>query len=598
EAGLLWLELGDSAAADAALEASFERDPTRAVAFDKLFRRVRERKENNKLLSLITRRLEVTDEPAEIQKLFWEQARVLRENGDQDGALRALEHVTMLDPDHVGALALLGEINIRRSNFEEAAESLARLASLQVGPAKNRVTAGIAAVDLYEKKLDRTDKALEVLLVLHRAGLSNMAVRERLARAAARTGAWAEATSILAELMHERPEPQGRVEAARLAMAIHRDRLGKAQDAAPAAVKLLQESPIDGEALDLFLQTNHTPDVRDRILRAARAGLVEALQKQPTEAPFVRRLARVARALQDDALQQAALGVLVALGGADAQAEQSFAQLSSRKPRAPQIAISSGMLGALLAPGDAGPLADLFVLMGPTLATALGPNLTTCGVGRRDRVDPRSGLALRNEIATWAGAFGVQEFELYVGGKDPTTVQGVPGDPPALVVGPGVNAPLTPSLRGRIARELLGIVRGTAIARSRDDVTMAAILVASCKEAEVPIDHPPYAVLAEVERLVAKTISRKTRKLLADVCRVAAKADARSWSRRALASQDRVAVVASGDPNAVLAEILGAAPGKAGQAAAGNVRAEELLRFVLSPQYLELRRSLGLEGDL
>jgi hypothetical protein len=28
----------------------------------------------------------------------------------------------------------------------------------------------------------------------------------------------------------------------------------------------------------------------------------------------------------------------------------------------------------------------------------------------------------------------------------------------------------------------------------------------------------------------------------------------------------------------------------------GNVRAEELLRFVASPRYLEIRRALGLEG--
>ena len=89
-----------------ALEASFARDATRPVAFDKLFRRVRARKDNEKLLALVSRRLEVTDDPTEIQKLFWEQARVLREGGDQDGALKALEHVTMLDPDHVGALAL------------------------------------------------------------------------------------------------------------------------------------------------------------------------------------------------------------------------------------------------------------------------------------------------------------------------------------------------------------------------------------------------------------------------------------------------------------------------------------------------------------
>ncbi len=598
EAALLALELGDQEAGEHALEASFARDASRGVAFDKLFRRVRERKDNEKLLGLIARRLEVTDDPTEIQKLFWEQARVLREGGDQDGALRALEHVTMLDPDHVGALALLGEINIRRGNFEEAAASLARLARLEAAPAKNRVTAGIAAVDLYENKLGNFGIALEVLLSLHRAKLSNLRVRERLARAAARTGSWKEATEILQELMHERPEAEGRMEAARLAMAIHRDRLGNPQDGAAAIVKLLEEEPGDGEALDMLLQTAHPDGVRERLLRGALGALLANLERRPTDLPSVRRLVKVARGLRDDALQQVALSVLSALGAADAASEQTLAQLSARKARTPQVAASEQTLRAILASGDDGPLADLFALLAPTIAEALGPNLGSCGVGRRDKIDPRSGLALRNEIAAWAGAFGIREFDLYVGGKEPLDVQGIPGETPALVVGPSIKAPLSPMIRARVARELVAMVRGTTVARSRDDVTIAAIVVAACKIAEVHIDHPPYAVLAEIERLIGKAISRKTRKAMADACRaiVAGRAEPRAWSRRVLASHDRIAVIASGDPAAVLCEVLGVPIERLGQAIVGNARAEELLRFALSPQYLQLRRALELES--
>ncbi|HEX4445574.1 MAG TPA: tetratricopeptide repeat protein [Polyangiaceae bacterium] len=599
EAALLLIEVGDEIGVDHALESSFARDATRAVAFDKLFRRVRERKDNDKLLLLVARRLEVTDDPAEIQKLFWEQARVLRERGDQDAALNALEHVTMLDPDHVGALALLGEINIRRGNFEEAAAALARLARLDNAPAKNRVTAGIAAVDLYENKLGRFDVALDVLLSLHRAKLSNLRVRERLARAAARTGSWKEATEILQELMLERPEADGRIEAARLAMAIHRDRLNSPQDAATAIVKLLEEEPGDGEALDMLLQTAHPEDVRGRLLAAAQASLLATLERRPTDLPAVRRLVKVARALRDDALQQAALGALCVLGASDGSAEQAFAQLTARKPRIPQVALSRTTLASILAPGDDGPIAALFILLGPTLAEALGPNLTSCGVGRRDRIDPRSGLTLRNEIAAWAGALGIQEFDLYVGGKEPLDVQGIPGEPPALIVGPSIKAPLSPVIRARVARELLAMSRGTTVARSRDDVTIAAIVVAACRLSEVPIEHPPYAVLAEVERLVSKAIPRKIRKAIAEPCRaiVSERAEPRAWTKRTLASHDRVAAIASGDPGVVLCDTLGVPMERLAQAVGGNARAEEILRFVLSPTYLNLRRSLGLEGS-
>jgi cellulose synthase operon protein C len=381
-------------------------------------------------------------------------------------------------------------------------------------------------------------------------------------------------------------------------MAIHRDRLDEAQGGAPAIVKLLEEAPIDGEALDMLFQTDHPWDVRDRLLKNARVGLVEALQKRPIDVPSVRRLVKVARALPDDALHQAALTALLSLGGGDAQVEHAFAQVAAKKGRAPQISISETLLRQILAPGDEGPIADLFIALGPTLAEALGPSLQACGVTRKDKVDPRSGLALRNEIATWAGAFGIHEFDLYVGGKDPQGVQGIPGETPAIVVGSGINAPLGATARGRIAREILAIVRGTTVTRSRDETTIAAIVVAACRQAEVQIDHPPYAVLAEVERLIGKAIARKTRKAIAETCRnvVRSNADARVWMKRALASHDRIATIASGDSSVVLCEAFGTSLERLGAVVKSNARAEELIRFVLSPQYLDIRRSLGLEG--
>jgi tetratricopeptide (TPR) repeat protein len=483
KAGLDWLELGNGERAEAAWGAAFTRDAKRAVAFDKLFRRVRERGETDKILDLIARRLTVADEPPEMTKLFWEQARALRAKGDQDGALKALENVMMLEPDHAGALALSGEIAIRRGLFEEAATALARLATLDAAPAKNRVTAGVAAVDLYENKLDRHDKALEVLLVLHRAGLTTMPVRERLARAAGRTGAWREATAILEELMNQRAEAQGRVEAARLAMAIYRDRLGDPNAARSPVTKLLEEAPGDGEAIDVLLTMDLEATAKRRLLERSRLALMAQARERPTDLVLVRRLSNVARALGDDALWQAALSVSIALGEQDIRSHPAsgdpgagtlLMQLQSRKHPTPQIALNDAILRGVLAPGDDGPLAALFHLLAPTLAEALGPSLTAAGVSKKHKIDPRAGLAVRNEIATWAGAFGIREFDLYVGGRDPAGVVGVPGEVPSLVIGSHVNTPLPPATRGRVARELLALLRGSTITRWRDDTTIAA----------------------------------------------------------------------------------------------------------------------------
>jgi len=54
--------------------------------------------------------------------------------------------------------------------------------------------------------------------------------------------------------------------------------------------------------------------------------------------------------------------------------------------------------------------------------------------------------------------------------------------------------------------------------------------------------------------------------------------------------------VAACDAGAVLSDVLGVPVERLGAAVKGNPRAEELIRFVLSASYLELRRGLGLEG--
>lgn len=601
QAALSWSKLGEAfdPRVEAALDASFTRDPMRVAAFDRLFRRVRERKDADKLLDLVARRLEVTDDPQEIAKLYWEMARVLREKGDPDGALEALEHVTMFDENHVGALALTGEIFIRRGMFAEAAEKLARLATVEVAPPKNRITAGVAAVDLYENKLGRHDLALEVLVKLHGARLTTLPVRERLARAAARTGSWSEATSILEELMHERPERDGRIEAARLAVAIHRDRLHSPQGALAAVTKLLDEAPGDGEALDVVVSLDPLVPQRRGLLEHGRDALLMGLHESPGNLDNQRRLARISHALGDASLEQSALSCAVALGGPDGSSEQMIVLLASKKPRVPQVALTEAMIRQIMAPGDDGPIADLFAALGPTLAEALGPQLSALGVHpKKDRVDPRAGISLRNEIATWAGAFGITSFDLYVGGKDPGGVQGIPGDTPAIVVGSGVNAPLSPTTRARVARELLAIVRGTTITRWRDDTTIAAIVVAACNIAKVPVDHPPFAVLAEVERLIGKAIGRKTKAAILPICKafVQSGQDAKQWAARARASQGRVAVLASGDVSVVLADVFGEPIERLGGVARDDLRAHELLRFVLSRPFFDLRRAIGLEG--
>lgn len=597
QAGVLYIDaVDDPNAGEQALLAAFERDPTRATAFDKLFRRLRARDADEAVLQLAQRRLEFTEDTPEIVKLYWEQARILRKQGDYDGALDALSNVTMLEADHVGALALSGEIYIKKGEFAEAARALSRLAEREEAPPQQRLISGVAAVDLYEKKLDQVDEALRVLTSLHRSGLSTLPVRERLATVAARAESWSDATTVLEELMEEREGSDARVAAARLSMAIWRDKRHDPRGAERAVTKLLSEAPSDGEALDLLLDQAPDAPFARRLVGVGRDAVVRDLSAGPLDADAVARLAKIARRMGDPALLQASLGALVALGRDEPGLADELLDLDARAARVPQIQVDDAALAALGDPEDTGPVARLFGALGETIAEALGPSRDGLGVGRKERVDPKSGMPLRNDVAAWMGALGIGEFELYVGGRDPEGVQGVAGEVPAIVVGANVRSPLSARARAAVAREAFALRRGTTIVRLRDEATTASIAIAACNLCELRLDAPNFAILGDVQRQLGKAMSRKVKKMIPEICQemVARKSDVVRFSQASQRSLDRVAAIAGGDVALVLADLLGVARGELRRAVSASARADKLLRFVLSPAYLQLRAQLGM----
>lgn len=597
-AGQILLEHTDAKEdAEIAFERAFDRDPARAVAFDKLFRAVRARNEDDRLLGIIDKRLEVSDDDAEIGKLYWERARVLRKKGDLDGALAALENVTMLEPDHVGALALLGEVCITKGAFADAAPFLARLSMIEEAPRQQRLMSGIAAVDLFENKLGQPEKALEVLTRLHNAGLSTLPVRERLARVAARAGAWGEATSILESLMTERDKREGRIEAARLGMTIWRDKLTVPVRAEAAVTKLLEEAPDDSEAIDFVLVTPFEPSFKIRVLGRAKQTLLAALASNPCDPDRVELLSKLASFGQDSGLRQATLGSLVALGKSSKPVSDELSRLDARVAARPQVVLDDRALAEIADPQDGGPIMELFVALAETVSAALGPSLMSLGVTKKDRITASGGHPLRVAVSEWMGAVGLTgDFDLYIGGPDARGVHGVAGEQPAIVLGNAVTAPFDAVARSAVAREVFALKRGITAVRARDDNTIASLAIAACIEAGFTVPQPPYAVFGEVSRALKKEIPRKTRKIIPEICQriLSSGQDARQWAAVARRSIDRMAVIAAGDVSIVLSDILGAPRAELGGLVADSERARRLLSFVLSPSYLELRKKLGM----
>jgi tetratricopeptide (TPR) repeat protein len=595
KAGMVLLEHTDAHDdAEIAFERALQRDRTRATAFDKLFRRVRSRNEDDRLLSLIEARLGVTEDMPEMTKMYWERARVLRRKGDQPGALKALKDVTMLEPDHVGALALAGEISIQRGDFAEAAPLLAKLATLSEAPQKQRLLSAIAAVDLYEKKLSMPDKALEVLSRLYKDGLSTLKVRERLARTAAKVGRWEEAITVLEKLMEERDTPKGRADAAKLAMVICRDKLKKPERAIKAVRRLLQEMPDDRDAIHLLVKAHVSDELRAQSVPRAKAILQQKLSVDPFDRERVELLADIADEQGDFNLRRTAFGVSLALGNESDVVRRSVMHLDSRSTQEPQIVLDAQAILAIADPDDRGPVAELFAQAAPVVSEALGPSLETEGVGRKQRV--KEGDPLRIEISRWMGALGFGDFELFVGGRDMRGVKGVAGERPALIVGPAITAPLNLAGRSAVAREVFALRRGTTAVMYADDSTISSIVVAVSNDAGVHVPEPPYAVYHEVARVIQKAMNRRVRKAVGEVCQriLQMRQDPSAWAEAARRSIDRMALISSGDASAVVEQIVGPAESAARANMESNVRLKRLLSFALSSEYLGLRKKLGM----
>jgi hypothetical protein len=588
-------EFDDRERGEFALARAVERDVGRFAPFDRLFRIVRERKDSERLLDLITRRLDVAEDPEEIVKLFWERARVMRASGDREGALAALENVRMLEPDHVGALALSGEIYLTLQRFADAAEQLSRLATLGAAPNQQRLMSGVAAVDIYENKLKLLPRALEVLVALREARLDTPQVRERLARVAAKANAWEHAADTFDTLMLEREQSSGRAEAARLAMAIRRDRLNAPASASASVAKLLEELPGDGEGLDLLLRGFFPAAFARPLLEAGRDALFETLAEDPTNLEQVERLSRVASALGDDRLRQATLGALAALGVDPATLDAELTRLDRRVARVPSIAIDENALPDLADPADQGPIAELMRELGSTITAAIGPSLEALGTHKKERVDPKAGHPIRNEIAAWAGALGIGELDVYVGGRHAHGVHGVATEPPSLIVGNAVTAPLSPIYRQAVARELFALRRGTTVLGHREAPEVAALVVAACRLGGVELDAPPFALLGEFQRQLGKEMPRRVKRVLPELAaHVRSQGqDPVDFYRAATASLDRMAALASGDVSWVLTPDA-ANRGRAPASIEGQERMKRLLAFVLSPTYLALREALGM----
>lgn len=565
-------------------------DRRRPNAYHRLHDIVAERGDTNTLMGLVERRIAAIDDSAELERLYYEKARLHRGAGELDQALVAIENLRMLDEGHAGGLALAVEIHVSRSEWTEAVGALRALARADV-PAKQKRIALLGAADFLESKLADPIGALAELEELEKLGMADAKVYERMARIAEGAELFPRAAELLRRAAEASVGPQ-RAAFARRAGELLRDRVGDREGAKRCFRDALAHAPTDvtaGDALAALL----SPEENDEHGRSFEAAVRASIDHEGLDAAHLRALRHAAQWRGDALLEAHVLSALVAVGEAtDEEAQAAAARARRGKATRP---LSQADLTALRAPGDDGPVARLVELAYEPLCQAAGLQPNALGVGRSDAISPRAAHPAREELANLVAVFGLELDDVYQGGDDPGRVQAMPGKrAPTWVLGSEVQAPFDGLRRFLVGEQAMACLRRTTPLVRRDPQDAATLVHALAAAVDAPLGGGDRPGLVEWTHRLMKATPRKIRKLLPDA--VAAIEDARTieeFCRAARLTAMRAGLLLSADLRTVMAALLGGTPPNL-RAVLGHDEARDLLYFWISPTMLELRRSTGL----
>ncbi len=594
EAGVVASDtLGDPERAERCLRAALDVAPTRDVAYRKLREILEERRDNAGLESLVTQRLVAVPEGHERTALYWEQARLRRALGRREDALESATRVAAADPHHAAALAMVAEVHAASGRLSELAEALVALAACDETPCAQRRAARLGAIELFDARLKRPARAVEQLEALVRAGDADDALIERGIEIATRAELWDAVLRLVRRAAERAPEGNARATAMLRVAHVYRDRLRDPASAREHALAAHEEFPGDLGVLGT-LQGLSDPDDRPRHARRALEALREFARTAALTSGVALSVAEAARSGGDGVLERAALRLARTLGDRAVPEPPAVGAPIGASLRDPALVLRYRN------PADSGRAVALLEAVLPDLVELSGLTLDGLGVGRAER--QRGTTPIKTALAPYLTAAGYTDFEVYVGGTDARRIAVVPGDPPAVVLGRGVDVVHVDADRFAFVRVLLLTARGVApLAVEAVEVTAAQVM-AALAAADLPVAGGTARFDAHL-RPVARALSRKVRRAVAEIGRTVA-SDVDGWgevvkaARVILSTARRGAMAVTGAMPAAfedLARVESLADVPTWEQVVREGSARELGLFAISDAFAQIARETGVD---
>lgn len=283
-----------------------------------------------------------------------------------------------------------------------------------------------------------------------------------------------------------------------------------------------------------------------------------------------------------------------------------FAALKARRvpEGAPRTAMLAGPeLGRLLLPEARSPLLDLCASLQPIAGKALRIELSTFGIGSRDRIGPRDGHPTRALADRVARALGVESFELYLSPVWQGPPRIYPGDPPAIVGATSFADFPEPEQLFVLARLLVRAALGPTFLDELTPEALDGFLLAALRtvdpaygagELARPREMAAQSLLAHVQRAIGRRQKKQIEEIVLPV--LLSGFDVRPFSLAVRRTEYRAAFVLSGDVIAAidhLRRIEAARIPDEARALLKHPVTSELIRFALQPDAAAERRRLG-----
>lgn len=596
--------LDDSQAETEHLWRIVELDASDQEAFERLSELLRQQQRWTDLAVVLQRAIEAEPHTSRRSGLHRALAELASVHGTDPGlAKQQLQELLSLSPQDTDALRQLADIHEAERDWELLAETLLRQAEAESDPPA-LLDVLLRLAQTYCDKLEDKPHARLYFEQALRIDPSNRAALIQLSRLHIEDQNFEQALTITQRLCEIETDRNQLVDHLLLMAKILEDGLRDSRRAAQAFRKAVEAAPSDLKAIGALCGFHARQGDQRSVtihLDTALSTMRERLAHDPFEPFAAHAMFKIFgwRRSPDGVLCAAQL--LDSLGHAGAE-EIAFIDSHRAQMERPDASLASEAHDDLVFAGVLpGGFRQIFRLLEEPLSRSHRAELRSHGVSRADRLG-NAHHPVRAIGDALAADFGVDSYDLYLVDHEPMALIVENTEPPSIIVGSSLMHNATEEEVHFLLGRCLWLIRKAMVLPARLVPRDLEVLLAAVIRL-YRADFAPPGVDERALQMVSRQVSKASRKLRQTLMPFALECsgsgfDAQAWGAAVVHSANRAGLVACRSTKAAFDALCRAA----GQARADsrpidNPEAEELLRFAVSAEYLQLRKNLGIAVD-